>query len=113
MLHKIECNIKPYKLDDVKEAIQAIGIRGITVTEVKVCGSDKGLKEIYRRVAYNVDFLPKLKIEIVTTEEQVDRVIETILLAVRNGKISDDKIYIMPIQQVVQIRTGKMNESAV
>lgn len=113
MLNKIECIIKPYKLDDVKDALQAIGIQGITVTEVKVWGSEKGRKEVYRGVEYVVDFLPKLKVEVVVTQEQTDRVVETIMFAARNGKISNDRIYVLPIQGAVRIRTGELDECAV
>ena len=113
MLNKIECIIKPYKLDDVKDALQALGIQGITVTEVQVCGTEKGHKEVYRGVEYVMDYLPKLKVEVVVPREQTDRIVETMMFAARNGKISNDRIYVLPIERAVRIRTGELDECAV
>ena len=105
--------IKPFKLDDVREALSGIGVQGITVTEVKGFGRQKGHTELYRGAEYVVDFLPKIKIEIVVNEEQVDPAIEAIIKAARTGKIGDGKIFVMPVEQVVRIRTGETNEAAI
>ena len=105
--------IKPFKLDDVREALSGIGVQGITVTEVKGFGRQKGHTELYRGAEYVVDFLPKIKIEIVVNEEQVDPAIDAIIKAARTGKIGDGKIFVMPVEQVVRIRTGETNEAAI
>ena len=105
--------IKPFKLDDVREALSEIGVQGITVTEVKGFGRQKGHTELYRGAEYVVDFLPKIKIEIVVNEEQVDPAIDAIIKAARTGKIGDGKIFVMPVEQVVRIRTGETNEAAI
>ena len=105
--------IKPFKLDEVREALSAIGVQGITVTEVKGFGRQKGHTELYRGAEYVVDFLPKVKIEIVVATEQVDAAIEAIIKAARTGKIGDGKIFVMPVEQVVRIRTGETNEAAI
>ena len=112
-MKKIEAVIKPFKLDEVREALSEIGISGLTVTEVKGFGRQKGHTELYRGAEYVVDFLPKIKIEIVVNEEQVDPAIDAIIKAARTGKIGDGKIFVMPVEQVVRIRTGETDESAV
>ena len=105
--------IKPFKLDEVREALSAIGVQGITVTEVKGFGRQKGHTELYRGAEYVVDFLPKVKIEVVVKSEDVDRCVEAIVSAARTGKIGDGKIFITAVERVVRIRTGEENETAV
>jgi nitrogen regulatory protein P-II 2 len=105
--------IKPFKLDEVREALSEIGVQGITVTEVKGFGRQKGHTELYRGAEYVVDFLPKVKIEAALADELVERVIESIEAAARTGKIGDGKIFITDIERVVRIRTGELDESAV
>ena len=112
-MKKIEAIIKPFKLDEVCEALNEIGISGLTVTEVKGFGRQKGHTELYRGAEYVVDFLPKIKIEIVVLAKQVDSVIETIISSARTGKIGDGKIFVTDIEQVVRIRTGETDEGAV
>jgi nitrogen regulatory protein P-II 1 len=109
---KIEAVIKPFKLDEVKEALAKLGIEGMTVTEVKGFGRQKGHTELYRGAEYVVDFLPKIKIEIVLNDEQVKRVTEIIESTARTGKIGDGKIFILPIDDVVRIRTGERGDAA-
>ena len=105
--------IKPFKLDEVREALSAIGVQGITVTEVKGFGRQKGHTELYRGAEYVVDFLPKVKIEVVVKDGDVDRCIEAIVKAAKTGKIGDGKIFVTPVDQVVRIRTGETDEAAV
>ena len=105
--------IKPFKLDEVREALSAIGVQGITVTEVKGFGRQKGHTELYRGAEYVVDFLPKVKIELVVSEPQVEPAIEAIIKAARTGKIGDGKIFVTGVEQVVRIRTGETNEQAI
>ncbi len=112
-MKKIEAIIKPFKLDDVREALSGIGITGMTVAEIKGFGRQKGHTELYRGAEYVVDFLPKLKLEIVITENQVEDCIEAIINAARTGKIGDGKIFVSSVEQVVRIRTGESGESAV
>ncbi len=112
-MKKIEAIIKPFKLDDVREALSEIGITGMTVTEVKGFGRQKGHTELYRGAEYVVDFLPKIKVEIVVAEGQVDRCIETITTAARTGKIGDGKIFIYPVERVIRIRTGETGNDAI
>jgi nitrogen regulatory protein P-II 1 len=112
-MKKIEAIIKPFKLDEVREALSDIGITGLTVTEVKGFGRQKGHTELYRGAEYVVDFLPKIKLEIVVPETAVEQAIETIVKVARTGKIGDGKIFVMPVDQVVRIRTGETNESAI
>ncbi|WP_457573078.1 P-II family nitrogen regulator [Desulfolithobacter sp.] len=112
-MKKIEAIIKPFKLDDVKEALNGIGIKGMTISEVKGYGRQKGHTEIYRGAEYVVDFLPKIKIEIITDTEQVDKVIETIIEAARTGKIGDGKIFVLPVEKVVRVRTGETDHEAI
>ena len=112
-MKKIEAIIKPFKLDDVREALSEIGIAGMTATEVKGFGRQKGHTELYRGAEYVVDFLPKVKIEIVVTEAQCDACVEAITEAAHTGKIGDGKIFITSVERVVRIRTGEQNEAAV
>ncbi|GHD70229.1 P-II family nitrogen regulator [Vogesella fluminis] len=112
-MKKVEAIIKPFKLDEVREALSEIGINGLTVTEVKGFGRQKGHTELYRGAEYVVDFLPKVKIEVVIADDLVDRAIESIVSTARTGKIGDGKIFVTPVEQVVRIRTGETNEDAV
>jgi nitrogen regulatory protein P-II 1 len=112
-MKKIEAIIKPFKLDEVREAIAEIGINGLTVTEVKGFGRQKGHTELYRGAEYVVDFLPKVKIEVVVQDDLVERTIDAIVAAARTGKIGDGKIFVTPVEQVVRIRTGETDEQAV
>ncbi len=112
-MKKIEAVIKPFKLDEVREALSEIGISGLTVTEVKGFGRQKGHTELYRGAEYVVDFLPKIKIEIVVASANVDAAIEAIIKAARTGKIGDGKIFVTAVEQVVRIRTGETNEAAI
>jgi nitrogen regulatory protein P-II 1 len=109
---KIEAIIKPFKLDEVKEALQEVGLQGITVTEAKGFGRQKGHTELYRGAEYVVDFLPKVKIEVVLTDELVDKAVEAIQAAARTGRIGDGKIFIFNIEQAVRIRTGETGADA-
>jgi nitrogen regulatory protein PII len=104
--------IKPFKLDDVREALAEIGVQGITVTEVKGFGRQKGHTELYRGAEYVVDFLPKIKIEIAVPEEQLDRVVETLAHSANTGKIGDGKIFVWQLDQVMRIRTGELDNDA-
>ena len=104
--------IKPFKLDEVREALSNLSVQGITVTEVKGFGRQKGHTELYRGAEYVVDFLPKVKLEIAVSEDWVERVIEAIEVAARTGKIGDGKIFVMPLEQVVRIRTGESGPAA-
>jgi len=112
-MKKIEAVIKPFKLDEVREALSEIGIAGLTVTEVKGFGRQKGHTELYRGAEYVVDFLPKIKIEIVVATEHVEAAIDAIIKAARTGKIGDGKIFVTSVEQVVRIRTGETNEAAI
>ncbi len=111
-MKKIEAIIKPFKLDDVKEALNDMGIQGMTVTEVKGYGRQKGHKEIYRGAEYLVDFIPKIKIEIVVDGERVDKIVEAVQQAANTGNIGDGKIFVMPIDQAVRVRTGERGINA-
>lgn len=104
--------IKPFKLDDVRDALEQVGVRGITVTEVKGFGRQKGHTELYRGAEYVVDFLPKLKIEIAANDDQVDRIVDTLITTASNGKVGDGKIFISALEQVIRIRTGETGEDA-
>jgi nitrogen regulatory protein P-II 1 len=112
-MKKIEAIIKPFKLDDVKNKLSEIGIQGMTVTEVKGFGRTGGKKEVYRGSAYVVDFVPKVKLEIVVTDAQVGQVIETIQKSALTGRIGDGKIFVLPIEDAVRIRTGERGETAI
>ena len=112
-MKKIEAIIKPFKLDDVKEALTAIGVIGMTVTEVRGFGRQKGHTELYRGSEYTVDFLPKVKIEVVVPDSLVKKVVETITGAAKTGSIGDGKVFVLPINESVRIRTGETGESAV
>ena len=112
-MKKIEAIIKPFKLDEVKEALADVGVLGLTVTEVKGFGRQKGHTELYRGAEYVVDFLPKVKIEIVVADDQVDRCIEAITNAARTGKIGDGKIFVTTVEKIVRIRTGEMDNDAI
>jgi nitrogen regulatory protein P-II 1 len=109
---KIEAIIKPFKLDEVKEALQEMGIQGLSVTEVKGFGRQKGHTELYRGAEYVVDFLPKVKIEVVLSDDQADAAIETIIAAAKTDKIGDGKIFVSDISQAIRIRTGESGEDA-
>ena len=111
-MKKIEAIIKPFKLDEVKDALQEAGVDGITVTEAKGFGRQKGHTELYRGAEYTIDFLPKIKIEIAVTDEMVEQVKAAIIKSSASGKIGDGKIFISPIDEVVRIRTGETNEDA-
>lgn len=111
-MKKIEAIIKPFKLDDVKEALNGLGIKGMTISEVKGYGRQKGHTEVYRGAEYVIDFLPKLKIEIIVKSDQADQVIDAIVEAAKTGKIGDGKIFVMPVENVVRVRTGERDEEA-
>ena len=111
-MKKIEAIIKPFKLDEVREALSDIGVSGLTVTEVKGFGRQKGHTELYRGAEYVVDFLPKVKIEIVIADDLVETAIDSIIKAAHTGKIGNGKIFVMPVEQVVRIRTGETGDAA-
>ena len=112
-MRKIEAIIKPFKLDDVKEALNEIGIQGMTISEVKGYGRQKGHKEIYRGAEYVVDFIPKIKIEIVVERSRTDQVVDTILKAANTGKIGDGKIFVFPVAEAIRVRTGEKGKDAI
>ncbi len=112
-MKKIEAIIKPFKLDEVREALSEVGVTGLTVTEVKGFGRQKGHTELYRGAEYVVDFLPKVKIEVVVKEGDVERCVDAIVKAARTGKIGDGKIFVTSVERVVRIRTGETDDSAV
>jgi nitrogen regulatory protein P-II 1 len=112
-MKKIEAVIKPFKLEDVKSALNALGVAGMTVAEVKGFGRQKGHTEIYRGSEYVVDFLPKVKVEVILTDSLVNSAVEAIVKAAKTGKIGDGKIFVSPIQDIVRIRTGETGEQAV
>ena len=112
-MKKIEAIIKPFKLDEVKEALSREGIQGMTITEVKGFGRQKGHTELYRGAEYVVDFLPKMKIEIAVADERAEQVVETIMNTARTGKIGDGKIFVTAVDQVIRIRTGETDEAAI
>ena len=111
-MKKVEAIIKPFKLDDVKKALNDVGIQGMTISEVKGYGRQKGHKEIYRGAEYVVDFVPKIRVEVIVVSERVDLVIEKIRDSANSGKIGDGKIFVSPIEQVVRIRTGEKGRDA-
>jgi nitrogen regulatory protein P-II 1 len=112
-MKKIEAIIKPFKLDDVKEALNEIGIQGMTISEVKGYGRQKGHKEVYRGAEYVVDFIPKIKIEIVVEADLANQVVETIIQAAKTGKIGDGKIFVLPTEEVIRVRTGEKGKGAI
>src|SRR5512146_687875 len=112
-MKKIEAIIKPFKLDEVKEALNEIGIQGMTVTEVKGFGRQKGHVELYRGAEYDISFIPKVKIEVVTSDSLAEKVLATILEKARTGKIGDGKIFVTKIEEIVRIRTGEKGETAI
>jgi nitrogen regulatory protein P-II 1 len=112
-MKKVEAIIKPFKLDEVREALSELGVTGLTVTEVKGFGRQKGHTELYRGAEYVVDFLPKVKVEVIVGDALVDRAIEAVVKAARTGKIGDGKIFVTNVEQVVRIRTGESGEAAV
>ena len=111
-MKKIEAYIKPFKLDEVKDALTEVGLVGMSIGEVQGFGRQRGHTEVYRGSEYQVDFLPKVKVEIVVADDEVDRAIEAILNAVRTGQVGDGKIFVLPVEQAVRIRTGEMGEGA-
>jgi nitrogen regulatory protein P-II 1 len=112
-MKKIEAIIKPFKLDEVKSALAEVGIQGLTVSEVKGFGRQKGHTELYRGAEYTIDFLPKVKIEVVVPDAKCEKVVETIQASAKTGRIGDGKIFIIPIEDVVRIRTGERSEAAI
>jgi nitrogen regulatory protein P-II 1 len=112
-MKKIEAIIKPFKLDEVREALSAVGVTGLTITEVKGFGRQKGHTELYRGAEYVVDFLPKIKIEIIVTDDTLAPALDAIVKSAHTGKIGDGKIFVMPVEKVVRIRTGETNENAI
>jgi len=111
-MKKIDAIIKPFKLDQVKEALHEIGIQGITITEVKGVGRQKGHTELYRGAEYVVDFLPKVKLEIVVPDDRVEQVVETVMKSAHTGRIGDGKIFVLPVDEVIRIRTGDKGADA-
>ena len=112
-MKKIEAIIKPFKLDEVREALSELGVSGLTVTEVKGFGRQKGHTELYRGAEYVVDFLPKIKLEVVVTSAMLDMVVEAIIKAARTGKIGDGKIFVSQVERVIRIRTGETDDAAI
>ena len=112
-MKKIEAIIKPFKLDNLKEAMSELGVQGMTVTEVKGFGRQKGHTEVYRGAEYVVDFIPKVKVEIVIDADMVDKVVEAIMKSVKTGKIGDGKIFVLPVDSVCRIRTGETDKEAI
>ncbi|MEM4407745.1 MAG: P-II family nitrogen regulator [Candidatus Caldarchaeum sp.] len=112
-MKKIEAIIKPFKLDDVKEALKEVGVQGLTVVEVKGFGRQKGHTELYRGAEYVIDFLPKIKLEIVVPDDMVTKVVDAIIESARTGKIGDGKIFINPLDEVIRIRTGERGQDAI
>jgi len=112
-MKKIEVIIKPFKLEEVKDALNAIGIQGMTISEVKGYGRQKGHKEIYRGAEYMVDFIPKIKVEIIVAQDIVEQVIDAIMSAANTNTIGDGKIFVLPVEQVIRVRTGEKGEEAI
>ncbi len=112
-MKKLECIIRPFKLEEVKEALSGVGVRGMTVSEVRGFGRSRGHTELYRGSEYTIEFVPKLKIEIVVAEENVDKVVEAVQQAASTGKIGDGKIFVLPIDETIRIRTGERGPAAV
>jgi nitrogen regulatory protein P-II 1 len=112
-MKKVEAIIQPFKLEPVKEALHGLSVQGMTVTEVKGFGRQKGIREVYRGMEYQVDFLPKVKIEIIAADDKVKSIVDTIVDKARTGRIGDGKIFVYPVTEVIRIRTGETGESAV
>ncbi len=112
-MKKVEAVIKPFKLDEVKDALQEIGVQGMTVTEARGYGRQKGHTELYRGAEYVIDFLPKVKIELIISDDQVDRVVEAIINTARSGRIGDGKIFVTDVEDVIRIRTGERGPQAI
>ncbi len=112
-MKKVEAIIQPFKLEPVKEALHALSVQGMTVTEVKGFGRQKGIREIYRGMEYQVDFLPKVKIEVIAPDEKTQAIVETIMKVARTGRIGDGKIFVYPVAEVIRIRTGETGNDAV
>ncbi len=112
-MKKVEAIIKPFKLEEVKEALSNVGIKGMTVLEVKGFGRQKGHKELYRGAEYEIEFLPKVKLEVVVTESELEAVIDAIVTASRTGRLGDGKVFVSPIEEVVRIRTGERGQDAI
>lgn len=111
-MKKIEAIIRPFRIDDVREALAEIGVKGMTITEVKGYGRQKGHTEVYRGSEYQIDFLPKIKLEVVVSDGLADKVVDTILKAAKTGQVGDGKIFVAPIEDVVRVRTGESGEAA-
>jgi nitrogen regulatory protein PII len=111
-MKKIEAIIRPFRLDDVREALGEVGVKGMTLTEVKGYGRQKGHTELYRGAEYQIDFLPKVKLELIVSDGMVDRVVETILKAAATGEVGDGKIFISPVEDVIRVRTGESGDAA-
>jgi nitrogen regulatory protein P-II 1 len=112
-MKKIEAIIQPFRLEAVKEGLQGLSVQGMTITEVKGFGRQKGLREVYRGLEYQVDFIPKVKIEVVTADDKVKPVVDTIVANARTGRIGDGKIFVYPVAEVIRIRTGETGNTAV
>lgn len=112
-MKKIEAIIRPFKIDDVREALSEIGIRGMTLTEVKGYGRQKGHTELYRGSEYQIDFLPKIKIEIVASDNQVDKIVDALVKAAKTGQVGDGKIFVSPVEDVIRVRTEESGEEAI
>ena len=112
-MKKVEAVIKPFKLEEVKEALSNVGIKGLTVTEVKGFGRQKGHKELYRGAEYEIEFLPKVKLEVVVPDSELEIVIEAIVSSARTGRLGDGKVFVTPVEEVIRIRTGEQGEEAI
>jgi nitrogen regulatory protein P-II 1 len=112
-MKKVQAIIKPFKLEEVKEALSNVGIKGLTVVEVKGFGRQKGHKELYRGAEYEIEFLPKVKLEVVVPDNEVETVIEAIVSSARTGRLGDGKVFVIPVEEVIRIRTGERGEEAI
>lgn len=112
-MKKVEAVIKPFKLEEVKEALSNVGIKGLTVTEVKGFGRQKGHKELYRGAEYEIEFLPKVKLEVVVPDSELEIVVEAIVSSARTGRLGDGKVFVTPVEEVIRIRTGEQGEEAI
>ncbi len=111
-MKKVEAIIRPFRIDDVREALSELGVKGMTLTEVKGYGRQKGHTELYRGSEYQIDFLPKVKLEVVVADQLVDKVVDTIVAAAKTGQVGDGKIFVYPVEDVVRVRTGESGEAA-